>query len=61
MGIEEFEIDNLIENELTDEIIKDILDYTEEDEMSENIGLLTVDVEYREIEFKITKKESSDK
>lgn len=61
MGIEEFEIDNLIENELTDEIIKDILDYTEEDEMSENIGLLTVDLEYREIEFKITKKESSDK
>lgn len=61
MGIEEFEIDNLIENELTDEIIKGILDHTEEDEMSENIGLLTVDVEYREIEFKITKKESSDK
>ncbi|MEK5453499.1 hypothetical protein [Staphylococcus sp. FSL R7-0694] len=60
MGIEEFEIDNLIENKLTDEIIEDILDYTEENEMSENIGLLTVDVEYREIEFKITKKESSD-
>ncbi|WP_171251868.1 hypothetical protein, partial [Acinetobacter baumannii] len=47
MGIEEFEIDNLIENELTDEIIEDILDYTEENEMSEEIGLLTVYVNDR--------------
>ncbi|MEX3489556.1 hypothetical protein [Staphylococcus warneri] len=56
MGIEEFEIDNLIENKLTDEIIEGILDYTEEDEMSEEIGLLTVYVNDRAIEFKIVKK-----
>ncbi|POC80054.1 hypothetical protein CRN61_07230, partial [Vibrio vulnificus] len=60
MGIEEFEIDNLIENKLTDEIIEDILDYTEEDEMSEEIGLLTVYVNDRAIEFEIVKKEDSD-
>lgn len=60
MGIEEFEIDNLIENELTDEIIEDILDYTEENEMSEEIGLLTVYVNDRAIEFEIVKKEDSD-
>lgn len=60
MGIEEFEIDNLIENELTDEIIEDILDKTEEEEMSENIGLLTVDVNDRTIGFEIVKKESSE-
>lgn len=60
MGIEEFEIDNLIENKLTDEIIEDILDYTEEDEMSEEIGLLTVYVNDRAIEFEIVKKESSE-
>ena len=56
MGIEEFEIDNLIKNELTDEIIEDILDKTEEDEMSKYIGLLTVDVNDRTIEFEIVKK-----
>ncbi|WP_122135149.1 hypothetical protein [Staphylococcus warneri] len=60
MGIEEFEIDNLIENKLTDEIIEDILDHTEEDEMSEEIGLLTVYVNDRAIEFEIVKKEDSD-
>ena len=60
MGIEEFEIDNLIKNELTDEIIEDILDKTEEDEMSKYIGLLTVDVNDRTIEFEIVKKESSE-
>lgn len=60
MGIEEFEIDNLIENELTDEIIEDILDKTEEEEMSEDIGLLTVDVNDRTIGFEIVKKESSE-
>ncbi|MFI3132970.1 hypothetical protein QRX48_02555 [Staphylococcus warneri] len=60
MGIEEFEIDNLIENKLTDEIIEDILDYTEENEMSEEIGLLTVYVNDRAIEFEIVKKEDSD-
>ena len=60
MGIEEFEIDNLIKNELTDEIIEDILDKTEEGEMSKYIGLLTVDVNDRTIEFEIVKKESSE-
>ncbi|RGM27589.1 hypothetical protein [Staphylococcus warneri] len=60
MGIEEFEIDNLIENKLTDEIIEDILDYTEENEISEEIGLLTVYVNDRAIEFEIVKKEDSD-
>lgn len=60
MGIEEFEIDNLIENELTDEIIEDILDNTAENKMSEEIGLLTVDIEYKKIDFAITEIESSD-
>lgn len=60
MGIEEFEIDNLIKNELTDEIIEDILDKTEEGEMSKYIGLLTVDVNDRTIEFEMVKKESSE-
>lgn len=60
MGIEEFEIDNLIKNELTDEIIEDILDKTEESEMSKYIGLLTVDVNDRTIEFEMVKKESSE-
>ena len=61
MGIEEFEIDNLIENELTDEIIEAILDNTAENKMSEEKGLLTVDIEYKKIDFAITEIESSDK